>query len=79
MGTDKQKMKLTNRQKELMRDCKKRGYITLNDLVMAYATTQSRQEFLNRLSSGEYIKEDKVPGRFVFTEKVKDLEFEEIH
>lgn len=68
------KITLTNRQKEIIKNTIGKGYITIDELRMYYATGQSRTEFLARLSMAGYIKEDKIPGKFVFTEKSKELE-----
>mgnify|MGYP001558271902 CR=1 FL=1 len=58
---------LTTRQKRFLEQHKERGYFWLNDVILLYATTPSRKEFLNRLALSGIIKETEI-GKFMITD-----------
>ena len=50
-------MILTKRQRQFLNNAKLKGYFTLEDISLIYATKPSRRDFLERLQTAKMIKD----------------------
>ena len=57
-------IKLTSRQEELLKEAKKKGFLTLEDFKLLYSHPPTRRDVLERFIQVGFLKESNTPGKF---------------